>query len=258
MRDHDFDDIYHLSKTYFLLEQPNRSIHLLNPFVKTHDTAKLLVAECFVKMSKWSEALDILEDDDKETNSLMNSSTKNVSASLYRIKGKIYLFLHKYVLAGENFLRALQVDPTCYQALDLLVSNHLLNAENEYCFLKSLNFKGDQDVGNLLSLLYFTKVNKQSSELNEALENIEIGFGIKENPDINYSKAEKLYYQCRFTECFDLTCSILESDPFHFNTLVIHLACLYELRMKSSLFLLAHKLVDSHPNTALAWFGVGW
>lgn len=80
---------------------------------------------------------------------------------------------------------------------------------------------------------------------------------LNNNLDIITAKAERLYYKCNFVLCFQLTRTVLEQDPYHTECLPTHIACLLELRQSNTLFLLAHKLVDLYPETALAWFAVG-
>ena len=46
-------------------------------------------------------------------------------------------------------------------------------------------------------------------------------------------------------------------DPFQVTALPNHLCCLYELKQKNKLFLLAHNLADSQPDQPTTWFGVG-
>lgn len=50
---------------------------------------------------------------------------------------------------------------------------------------------------------------------------------------------------------------MLDRDPYHHSCLPIHLTCLVELKDSSGLFYMAHKLVDSYPEKAIAWFAVG-
>ena len=50
---------------------------------------------------------------------------------------------------------------------------------------------------------------------------------------------------------------ILRLDPFQVAALPSHLCCLYELKEKNRLFLLAHNLADQQPDQPATWFGVG-
>jgi anaphase-promoting complex subunit 6 len=50
---------------------------------------------------------------------------------------------------------------------------------------------------------------------------------------------------------------VLDSDPYHYSCLPVHIACQVEIQDTNGLFYLAHKLVDSHHEKAVAWFAVG-
>jgi anaphase-promoting complex subunit 6 len=80
---------------------------------------------------------------------------------------------------------------------------------------------------------------------------------LSNNIDVLLSRAEELYSQCRFKECFEITSKVLELDTHNPACLPIHIVCLHELREKNKLFLLAHELVEHSPDMPVTWFGVG-
>ncbi|XP_034233878.1 cell division cycle protein 16 homolog isoform X2 [Thrips palmi] len=77
------------------------------------------------------------------------------------------------------------------------------------------------------------------------------------NLDVLVSKAERLFYNCKFQSCLKLTEEVLKKDPYHSNCLSVHIGCLVELKKSNQLFYLAHRLVDLHPEMAISWFAVG-
>lgn len=53
-------------------------------------------------------------------------------------------------------------------------------------------------------------------------------------------------------------CRILQRLPNHPSALPLHLACMHHIhRLRSSLFMLAHDLVDQDPQAATTWYAVG-
>lgn len=51
---------------------------------------------------------------------------------------------------------------------------------------------------------------------------------------------------------------ILNMIPNHPSALPLHLACMHHIhRLRSSLFMLAHDLVDQDPQAATTWYAVG-
>lgn len=49
----------------------------------------------------------------------------------------------------------------------------------------------------------------------------------------------------------------MASDPYHTACLPVHISCLVELKKSNDLFLLAHRLIDIYPESAVSWFAVG-
>ncbi|XP_044262196.1 cell division cycle protein 16 homolog [Tribolium madens] len=80
---------------------------------------------------------------------------------------------------------------------------------------------------------------------------------LKQSLDMQVAEAERLYYNCDYQQCSELTEAILREDPYHNGCLPIHIACQVELKLSNKLFSLAHKLVDLYPNLAISWFAVG-
>lgn len=115
------------------------------------------------------------------------------------------------------------------------------------------------------------------SEMEAARERLTKEFGLGEDPDVLFSRADELYTGMRYAECFKLTsrcaaltaqlsivlnarppCRVLATNSSHRPTLPIHLSCMHYLpHLRSKLFLFAHQLVDSDPDNAISWYAVG-
>ena len=105
--------------------------------------------------------------------------------------------------------------------------------------------------------MYVTQLKKNSRrvDIDNARNELE---GFENNVDILQSKADSLYNQYKYKSCYDITSKILINHPSHPSTLTLHIACLQHLKkLKSSLFMLAHTLVQSDPNNSLSWYAVG-
>lgn len=57
---------------------------------------------------------------------------------------------------------------------------------------------------------------------------------LKSNLDLQIAEAEKLYYNCDYQKCNQLTESILKEDPYHDVCLPIHISCQVELKQSNS------------------------
>ncbi|KAK9823965.1 hypothetical protein WJX72_006697 [[Myrmecia] bisecta] len=83
------------------------------------------------------------------------------------------------------------------------------------------------------------------------------GCGLANNLDVLVCRAEWYYHLGAFRECYQLTSSVLESDPYAMEAFPVHLAAALELRKKNELFLRSHRLVEEYPDRALSWYAVG-
>uniref|UniRef100_A0A182JCQ4 Uncharacterized protein n=1 Tax=Anopheles atroparvus TaxID=41427 RepID=A0A182JCQ4_ANOAO len=75
--------------------------------------------------------------------------------------------------------------------------------------------------------------------------------------DLMIARAEKFFYNCDYRQCIKLLEEILKRDPFHKRSLTVQVGCLAEMKNSNRLFYVAHKLVDFHPDDAIAWYAVG-
>lgn len=59
---------------------------------------------------------------------------------------------------------------------------------------------------------------------------------LQESLDLVVSNAERLYYNCEYQKCKQLTEEVLKKDPYHTDCLPVHIACLVELKESNSKF----------------------
>lgn len=82
-------------------------------------------------------------------------------------------------------------------------------------------------------------------------------YNLQNDPDIILAEAHDLFMRTDYETVLSQTTKLLNLDPFSPSILTLHISCLYELKEENKLFLLAHQLVDSHPEEAIPWFAVG-
>ncbi|KAF2651282.1 TPR-like protein [Lophiostoma macrostomum CBS 122681] len=210
-----------------------------------------------------SERLPTSEERDRE-----DSSNIKFEAGMCYLRGVCYARQNSFDRAKECYKVAVQIDVQCFEAFDQLMANSLMSPEEEWKFLESLNFDTisisnnsslAQEAAQFTKTLYTTRLSKYTrpSEFTAATETLSTHYNLAENSDILLSKADLLFTHCKFREALDLTTYILQTDHYNFATLPVHLASLYELGHKNTLFLLAHELADSHPNEPATWLAVG-
>ncbi|KAJ3081737.1 anaphase promoting complex subunit cdc16, partial [Quaeritorhiza haematococci] len=233
-------------------------------------TCRHLAALCAMKLNKPQEALDILgesEDSPISTN-LFNQGSKpytshiRIEASIRHLCGLLYSTLNSTDRAKACFREALQIDSRCFEAFQALIGNHMLTGEEERQLLESLDFEAScGSDADLVRLLYQSKLKKYGQTahfFDTGLDTLVSKYhGLSENPDVMFARAEAMYMQCKFKKCFELTSRILEQDSYNLTALPTHIACMYELNLKTKLFYLGHQLVEKFPTQAVTWFAVG-
>jgi anaphase-promoting complex subunit 6 len=113
-------------------------------------------------------------------------------------------------------------------------------------------------------------------EITQARKELVGRYGLGENCDVLAGLADELYARYKWEDCYTvtsryvfhfppiilswtlLTSRILELVPNHPSALPLHLACMHHIhRLRSSLFMLAHDLVEQDPSSATTWYAVG-
>ncbi|KFM68530.1 Cell division cycle protein 16-like protein, partial [Stegodyphus mimosarum] len=261
----DTSDIYWLAQSLYYSGQYHRAAVCIKSrnLHKTDSGCRYLAAKCHFAGKDYKEALDVLSVADQNTTNnsnenLANESLESDSASaILLLKGQIYEAMDNRGLASECFRGALQHDVYCYDAFESLVQHQMLTKEEEVDLLKSLpfNVQCPDSEPNIVSFLYETQLKKYDKP-SELIIPPELS-SLSGNLDNGTALAERCYYNCDYEQCFNLTTSILNKDPFHLNCLPIHISCLMELDKTNALFYLAHKLVDLYPENAVSWYAVG-
>lgn len=214
---------------------------------------------------KSSQRIDRTEDRMRE-----DVVTIRAEAAMCYLRGQCHAKQNAFDRAKECYKVAVRIDVQCFEAFDALMKNSLMTPAEEWEFLQSLDFDtivvGDgsdpsesQEAAEFTKLLYTTRLGKYGhrDEFAVAIETLSTHYKLASNPDIALSKATHFFTQCRFREALVLTTSVLDQDPHNFPTLPIHLACLYELGQKNLLYLISHKLADTHPQEPCTYLAIG-
>lgn len=197
----------------------------------------------------------------------VEAANKRYEAGMCYLRGICYAKQNAFDRAKECYKNAVRIDVQCFEAFDQLTKNSLLSSEEEWIFLESLDFDsisaGDdpnaaQEMADYVKMLYATRLSKYQKQdaFNTACESLATHYNLKDNPDLLLAKADQLYTQSRYKDALEITNSVLTEDKYNFSIYPIHLACLYELKEKNLLFLVAHELADSHPEEPCTWLAV--
>jgi anaphase-promoting complex subunit 6 len=210
--------------------------------------------------------------DRSEERDMEERSNIRYEAAMCYLRGLCYAKQNAFDRAKECYKDALRIDIQCFEALDQLMQNKHMSPGEEWNFVDSLDFDtvpspdaaqaGDgsvQEAADFTRNLYITRLSKyaRQDEFNTAIETLSSHYRLAENPDILLARAEIFFTSSRFERALELTSTILESDPYNFACLPLHLALLYQLNNVNALFALSHDLADTHPSEPCTWLAVG-
>ncbi|XP_050872759.1 anaphase-promoting complex subunit 6 isoform X2 [Lathyrus oleraceus] len=278
-------DIYMQAQALFLGRHYRRAFHLLNAskIVLRDLRFRYLAAKCLEELKEWNQCLSMLGEakvddngnvyDTKDSNVMYLDKDSedreiNISSAICFLRGKAYEALENRSQARLWYKAAIKADPLCYEALECLIENHMLTCDEETNLISSLQF-GSED--GWLSAFYSCLVKKYDKEIvveakfrhleNESCKtdqsNPSFCRTLKTNTDLLACKAEYYHQSGEYQKCFELTFVLLEKDPFHIKSTLVHLAAAMELGNSNELYLMACNLVKDYPQKALSWFAVG-
>ncbi|GAM83909.1 hypothetical protein ANO11243_018990 [Dothideomycetidae sp. 11243] len=289
----DDKDAFWLAQAHFSTGNYKRALGFLvrEDLVTTNPSCRYLAAHCYVKQQRFEDALQVLGD---KNPSHLFTSTDRVRRKLQHVdprngtdkSGKApqrsdridrtgMCYLRGYCYAKQNaidrakscYKDAVRIDVQCFEAYDQLMSNRLMSPDEEWTFLQSLDFDSiltedglpDQEAAQFTKMLYTTRLSKygRPDDFTAAVDTLSNHYNLASNPSLLLARAELLFTNCRFKESLTLTTSILENDPYNFETIPIHIACLEAEGETNALFLLSHDLADSHPDEPATWLAVG-
>lgn len=198
------------------------------------------------------------------------AANRRYEAAMCYLRGICFAKQNAFDRAKECYKDAVRIDVQCFEAFNQLMKNSLMSPDEEEEFLESLNFESikalgddpdaaEEEPADYVHMLYQTRLSKYRNPraFNTAVESLSTHYGLANNPDLLLARADLFYTQCRFKDALAITTSILDDDKYNFTVYPVHLACLFELKMTNTLFLIAHDLADKHPEEPCTWLAVG-
>ncbi|KAI0881035.1 TPR-like protein [Annulohypoxylon maeteangense] len=196
------------------------------------------------------------------------AANRRFEAAMCFLRGICYAKQNAFDRAKECYKDAVRIDVQCFEAFQQLMKNSLMSPDEEWQFLESLDFdaisvtadpSSSQEAAEFTRMLYTTRLSKyrNPAAFTTASETLSTHYNLASNPDLLLARADLLYTQCKYKDALAITDSVLQEDKYNFSIYPLHLACLYELKMKNVLFLISHDLADSHPEEPCTWLAVG-
>ncbi|KAF2153529.1 cell division cycle protein-like protein [Myriangium duriaei CBS 260.36] len=214
------------------------------------------------KAPQRTDRIDRSEDRDNE-----DPADLKFEAGMCYLRGLCYAKQNAIDRAKSCYKDAVRIDVQCFEAFDQLMSNKLMSPHEEWEFLESLDFDNilnedglpDQEASDFTKMLYVTRMSKygRPDDFTAAVETLSSHYNLAANPSLLLARAELLFTNCRFKQSLELTTSILENDPYNFEAIPVHIACLEAEGETNALFLLSHDLADTHPDEPATWLAVG-
>ncbi|QYS95043.1 Anaphase-promoting complex subunit 6 [Trichoderma simmonsii] len=292
---HDDNDAFWLAQVHFATGNYTRAQSFLSKqdLISRNPACRYLAGHCLIKQSRFDEALAVLgernpthlisngpsnkrkasnqarsgrrRDDDAGDD---EAATRRFEAAMCFLRGICYAKQNAFDRAKECYKDAVRIDVQCFEAFQQLMKNSLLSPDEEWQFLDSLDFdsihlsgdpKSSQEAAEFTKMLYTTRLSKyrNPAAFDTAYDSLSTHYQLAANPDLQLARADLLYTQCRYRDALTITNAILEEDKYNFAIYPVHLACLYELKMKNLLFLISHDLADTHPEEPCTWLAVG-
>ncbi|KAF5587072.1 anaphase-promoting complex subunit 6 [Fusarium pseudoanthophilum] len=288
----DDQDAFWLAQVHFATGNYTRAQAFLSgqDLIARNPSCRYLAGHCLIKQSRFDEALSILGDRNP-THLIANGASnkrktqprhgrrrdpaaeeeaanRRYEAAMCFLRGICYAKQNAFDRAKECYKDAVRIDVQCFEAFQQLMSNSLLSPDEEWQFLESLDFdsihvSGDvsssQQAAEFTKMLYTTRLSKyrNPAAFETAYDSLSTHYHLASNPDLQLARADLLYTQCRYRDALNITNGILQEDKYNFSVYPVHLACLFELKEKNLLFLIAHDLADSHPEEPCSWLAVG-
>ncbi|EPZ34486.1 TPR-like protein [Rozella allomycis CSF55] len=214
------DLLYKNNQYHRCLAHASKFLSIKNP------KAMIIAAKCHIKLEQFEQALCLLENFDP----------------VYCLMASIHYKLENFKRSSEFYRKAILADPTCFQAFNALMSNHMLTKEEEIELLQSIQFSQLPSTANY--------ANRGILSSQENLNSLE-------TPFVLLQQAERYFITGAYEDCLTTTSKILKKDPHVIDVLTLHVSVLYQLKKKNVLFQMGHELVKLYPQKGVTWFTIG-
>eukprot|EP01112_Ceratiomyxa_fruticulosa_P017424 TRINITY_DN5421_c0_g2_i1.p1 TRINITY_DN5421_c0_g2~~TRINITY_DN5421_c0_g2_i1.p1 ORF type:complete len:600 (+),score=102.05 TRINITY_DN5421_c0_g2_i1:113-1912(+) len=251
------EDYYLYSKCLFLNKHYHRAYDLLqkNGYLVRKDNHVniekfiLLGAQCKFECGEWEKCLDVLGDIEQKD---INSNNAQIISSQFLLKGRACENLSNPAKARFWYTQTLQLDPSNYDALQRLTTNHLLNESETHELLATLKFPQEDDW--IKDIYYATQ---RGDSFNQTSATLEFRSILSSSCDVLAMEAENHFYSNRFNKAYEISKKLIDNDVYYYGpALSVYLSCLVELKLKNELFLVCHRLSDANPNMPVSLYAI--
>lgn len=259
------DDLVLYGQVLYASGQYKRAAHHLqsSSLLNRCSALRYLAAKCLAAHKSWEEVIALLTSGTAEEPTEIAAAVEkdeysrrlgNVAAVTRLLLGRAYEAIGNTLEAINCYKETLLEDPFCEEALERLYCLHALQLADEQALVSELSFK-QSSVEEELSAKYLYQhklhhSDKRSDFLPDQLS------PLANSIDVRSHLAYTLLQNMNIEKCHQLTKEILERDPYHFPTMLTHIAsCVINKSMKE-LYALGQDLVKYFPELPLSWYTV--
>ena len=246
--------------------QHRRAIGYLqrSPLLEQNSSLRYLAAQCHGACEEWQEVLQLLQPPDTAESERPGEDVPShllgdVKVASKMLLGRAHEALGNMHEAVSCYTGALMEDVYCVEALEQLYQLYALSEEDEDSLMSSLPLdRKCLETEQMVRYLYSSKLRHQSKAKSLQLKPApKICHQLERSVDVLSGQANQLLDMRDIDQCHRLTSDILDHDPYHTPTLLLHIACCVSQHSKKELFSLGHELVKFFPSSAIAWYAVG-
>lgn len=143
------DDVYRLVQAYMYTKQHRRALHVLHRTQQATASSRFryLTAKCLAECLELDECLATLDEaalqavSEETARDGGDDGQVRMLAAMQLLKGSVYESQENWPLAARCYMAALHADALCYEALNRIVSNHMISTTEQRALLESLEPK---------------------------------------------------------------------------------------------------------------------
>ena len=237
-----------------------------------------LAAQCLLTLEQYDDCIALLDPliilDDITANgeavawcrhiipsssTLISTDEINIMSAIYCTVGRCYDALDNRPKALKALVSAIRIDAACIEAVEYIGINGMMSSKEKILlFHKAISLSQGRE---------WLEGYYRFMLLNESPENVDdVNTDSDSNDNIeNHMKsaiwlarsAEYKYDQHFSEEAYRLSRHAYTLDPFDPRGLLVYIASMVDLNLKTELFYLAHELANTYPRMAISWYAVG-
>eukprot|EP01036_Dinobryon_divergens_P022778 gene22778-31072_t len=238
----------------------------------------LFIIDQFDDCSALLEPLIYVEADESWMHSLVNRLRKlfsfnenteiNQMSAIYCIFGKCNDILDNRSRSLRSLTIAVLIDVACSEAAEHMVNSGMLSLTERRSFFSSV-LKADCHTPQrewIIPFYEYLLLDQDPTYVDLISDNNNRNQQGSGTQSVSYqmNSASWLVRQAEFNfnhqfieDAYRLARHAYTIDPFDNRGLIIYIASMVELKLKTELFYLGHELVNSYPKMALSWYCVG-